>query len=160
MSIIYEALKKVEGNITDADAVVMPKPRRLKKLSKRRVYLLYVLAGCFVLFLANIAFLKFSGPRNSMVKNLPPSISGNNPQDPAQANPETKIAEAPKPQEPVLPSFVLNGLFFSGNDGYALVNNQIVREGDVVDGAEVERIIDNAVELKCQGKEIKLTYTK
>jgi len=93
-----------------------------------------------------------------------------------------KIAQAPKPQaaialqQPVvLPplsektslakeeqkapetTFVLNGIFFSDNDGYALINNQIVRENDLVDGAKVKKITANSVELNSQEKLITLS---
>ena len=54
-------------------------------------------------------------------------------------------------------NFVLNGIFFSDNDGYALVNNQIVRKNDRVDGAKVSLITANSVELDNAGQTITLT---
>ena len=54
-------------------------------------------------------------------------------------------------------NFLLNGIFFSDRDGYALVNNQIVRENDVVDGAKVTKITTNTVELDSDGKLISLS---
>ena len=40
---------------------------------------------------------------------------------------------------------VLNGIFFSQEEGYALVNNHIVKVGDKVGGALVKRIDVNEV---------------
>ena len=54
-------------------------------------------------------------------------------------------------------SFVLNGIFFSRDEGYALINNQIVKMGDTVDGATVLRIAEEEVELNSSGTSIKLT---
>ena len=53
--------------------------------------------------------------------------------------------------------FVLNGIFFSDNDSYALINNQIVRENDYVDAAKVSSITANTVELDNAGTTITLT---
>ncbi|MDP2831372.1 MAG: hypothetical protein Q8O02_03905, partial [Candidatus Omnitrophota bacterium] len=58
---------------------------------------------------------------------------------------------------PAETSFVLNGIFFSDEDGYALVNNQIVRENDYVDGAKVGLITVNTVKLDNAGQTITLS---
>jgi len=50
----------------------------------------------------------------------------------------------------------LNGIFFSGSDGYALINNQIVKAGDELAGAVVLRITLDGVELKRGDKTINL----
>ena len=60
-------------------------------------------------------------------------------------------------QKPPEAAFVLNGIFFSDNDGYALINNQIVRENESVDGAKVMKITANTVELNNQEKLITLS---
>ena len=52
--------------------------------------------------------------------------------------------------------FVLNGTFFSENQGYALINNKIVKDGDTVDGAVVKRVGLDEVELEQDGKTVKL----
>jgi hypothetical protein len=63
-------------------------------------------------------------------------------------------------QRQSLPTLILNGVFFSQDEGYALVNNQIVKEGDLVDGARVKQITLDTVELDFQGSVIKLTTSK
>lgn len=57
-----------------------------------------------------------------------------------------------------LTSFILNGLFFSAEDAYALINNQIVKEGESVDGATVKRIDEDGVELEFNGAKVELPY--
>jgi len=64
----------------------------------------------------------------------------------------------PEKQNKPVENFILNGIFYSDNDGYALVNNQIIRENDSIDGARVEKITANTVKLNNEGKIITL-YT-
>nr|MBC8436521.1 hypothetical protein [Candidatus Omnitrophota bacterium] len=55
-------------------------------------------------------------------------------------------------ETPALPaSLVLNGIFFSQDEGYyALVNNKIVKVGDDIDGAKVRHIDFDNVELESE----------
>ncbi|MBU1125578.1 MAG: hypothetical protein KKC84_06110 [Candidatus Omnitrophica bacterium] len=57
-------------------------------------------------------------------------------------------------------SLSLNGIFFSQNEGYALINNQIVKEGDTVAGVFVKTITVNGVELEDQGNPLTLLTRK
>lgn len=53
---------------------------------------------------------------------------------------------------------MLNGVFFSENEGYALINNRIVKEGDALEGVTVKRIKLDEVELEAEdGSTIKLS---
>lgn len=54
---------------------------------------------------------------------------------------------------------VLNGVFFSEGQKYALINNQIVKVGDSIIGAKVKRITLEEVELEFEGSIIKLSLT-
>jgi len=56
-------------------------------------------------------------------------------------------------------SFVLNGIFFSDNDGYALINNQIVRENGYISGTKAGFLTIDAVELNKAGQIIILPNT-
>lgn len=157
MSIIYDALKKVEAAI-HRDSLATKTDKKEHK-SKFKNYLLYVLVVCLGFFIANIFFgiLKPS----VMVKSQPLVIQ--------------KEAQLPLPalvpkEEPTLdtslsapterraaPLLVLNGVFFSENEGYALINNRIVKEGDAIDGATVLRIDLDGVECKFEDAVIKLS---
>ena len=73
------------------------------------------------------------------------------------AAPAATPSQLPEEKKPAETSFILNGIFFSDNDGYALVNNQIVRENDYVDKAKVSLITPNTVQLDNAGSTITLS---
>jgi hypothetical protein len=77
-----------------------------------------------------------------------------------QAAPPAPIANVIPPaleqKNQSLPELTLNGLFFSNNQGYVLINNQILKEGDEINGVIVKRITLDGVELDAQGSIIKL----
>ncbi|NQV38415.1 MAG: hypothetical protein HQ509_10480 [Candidatus Marinimicrobia bacterium] len=53
--------------------------------------------------------------------------------------------------------FDLNGISWLGNSGYALINESILSEGDVIGGYSVEKVAVNYVVLKQGLKTIRLT---
>lgn len=164
MSIIYDALKKIERSQDQIDSSVKINPVRNTKLTntknkisngvnkggkpRLKIYPVYVLAACLGLFLTAISF------------NL---LTRQSQQDPAPL--ETNIPNLETNAPIAIPSevekesqapLILNGVFFSEEQGYALINNQIVKEGDVVEGALVLRITLEEVELELNGSTIKL----
>ena len=58
---------------------------------------------------------------------------------------------------PAKPTLILNGVFSSGEESYALINNQIVKLGDKISGAVIKKIAPEEVLLDSDGSEIKLT---
>jgi hypothetical protein len=180
MSIINEALKKTEEYLqknATQDNPLPPKPTAPKPFL---LYILILLAGLLLgNFIFNLLSHKLQGNglasnstqvhglssfRQSQAeshkiqttqtpkKNTLPAIQTTN-SPPAAALP----SQPPEEKKPKESSFVLNGIFFSDNDGYALVNNQIVRENDYVDGAKVGLITPNTVELDNAGQTITLS---
>jgi len=153
MSIINEALKKTEQyiqkNAVKENAAVATK-------QAPRPILLYILILLVGLVLGNIIFnlLRHKAiPADTLKKTVTSQEQLNHPALPTA--PVLPIEEKKIPQ--TIPSqdkqaFVLNGIFFSDNDGYALINNQIVRENDSVDGATVQKITANSVEINQEGK--------
>lgn len=157
MSIIYDALKKVENGLNEYN-IKAPKAERDKKVKFRvhKVYLIYLLAGCTGLLIANIFF-----------KMLSPIPSGNNNVLTKKLAEETHLESTVSPPENNIEimaedenSFVLNGVFFSQDEGYALINNRIVKKGDRIDGAKVLRIDLDEVSLELAGTVIKLSGVK
>ena len=169
MSIIYDALKKVEQS-----SVKDTKPQDLGNVHSKhkfKTYLLYVLVATAGLFAVNIFFVflthsnKISGANNAgpsevslvkaqekltLSKEIPPQNKANPPaQQAASSDPPVKMSSKGL--------LILNGIFFSGDEGYALVNNHIVKEGDVVNGATVKRITVDEVEAEVDGEILKLT---
>ena len=150
MSIIYDALKKVENTLVNVSQV---RPEKNPK-PKPKSYLLVGLVVCSVLFIANI-LIKLQPPRSAKkditLEPLSKAVS------PRESAPIEDTAEAPK-ETPS--SFTLNGVYFSGGEGYALINNRIVKEGDIVDGATVVQIFLDEVELERDGSIIKLSNSQ
>ena len=150
MSIIYDALKKVEES--NLPALKEKNNKEIPALkSKIRNYLIYALFLILGLFFANIFFSYLN-------------------RKPAAAIPQNKLPEpAPLQQAKILspvvesneippkPTFILNGVFSSGNESYALIDNQIVRIGDKIKGAVLKKITSEEVTLNFAGSEIKLS---
>jgi len=153
MSIINEALKKTENSILQNEA---KKNASADKKIKAKPFLLYILILLIGIFLSNFIF-SLLGHKAKIA------------QTPEKTTPQQPLALPIFPPQPMLPqeehktppgTFVLNGIFFSNDDSYALINNQIVRENESVDGAKVVAITENTVELDNQGKSITLSSGK
>ena len=157
MSIINEALKKTEEHLQKNAAQDNPLPPA--KPARAKPFLLYTLILLAGLFLGNFIFNLLSNKiqtAHAPKKNVLPVAQTTNP--PSAATLPTQTPEKNKPTDASKEGiFVLNGIFFSDNDGYALVNNQIVRENDYVDGAKVGLITANTVELDNAGETITLS---
>ena len=52
--------------------------------------------------------------------------------------------------------FTLTGISVQGSDRYAIINGEIVQEGNSIDGAHVKEILDREVVLETRAGEIKL----
>lgn len=175
MSIIYEALKKVEKS-TAPQKTDTERSRRLKP----KIFLLYILLVCAGIFIANIFFNFLAGvskvsinspivkvQQTQTTKSQAPVLSWELP-TPESSKKEIPLPEVKKASLPVVvdtkrqsePELTLNGVFFSQEEGYALINNRIVKEGDLVEGAVVKRIALDEVELDFQGSVIKLNSNK
>lgn len=147
MSIIYDALKKVEESNS-----LGPKVANKANKHKPNIYLLYILIAVFGFLTADL----FTKP---LLRN----------QDTRMFRVLTKEASQPESNVPLpyyetakeaKPSFILNGVFFSQEEGYALINNRIVKNGDLIDGAIVKGITSDEVELDSRGSTIKLSTNK
>ncbi len=156
MSIINEALKKAEQSLHNNSAKeTLP----TAALHPAKPYILYILILVAGLFLSNFIFTLLSQTKTTAAQKRVPATpirpgAALKIAEPAVKTPAKEIVlEENKVPETV---FILNGIFFSDNDGYALVNNQIVRENDLVDGARIKTITANSVELDNAGKIITL----
>ncbi|MDD5130842.1 MAG: hypothetical protein PHS66_07360 [Candidatus Omnitrophica bacterium] len=153
MSIINEALKKTEEKLQKQSVKNTPSPDKPSKVNPFLLYALILSAG---LLAGNFIFNLI----NHKIRNSQPLPKETTP----AASPAVKIPppilspeQTPKEEKPTEVSFILNGIVYSDNDGYALINNQIVRENDYVDGAKVNLINTNTVELDNAGQVITLT---
>ena len=162
MSIIYEALKKAE-KIISADTLRNP-DKSLK--SKLKSLLPYLLVISILLFTANTLFIFLTWPKNK--KTLPAPLVDKHEEQPrhieASVANETLASQASSPdtikeEAKLPPRLVLSGVFYTQDEeGYALINNQIVRIGDVIEGAKLMRINPpDEVELETPQEKIKLS---
>ena len=176
MSIIYDALKKVEKNVeapSNLNAAVRPEGKNRFSL---KTGFLFVLVAFIGLFAANFLFDFFAKQAHRTPKTYPQPAAAlpvrkieaaaqTTVSVPASASPRVATPEpAPLSDKEQLqaesPSLTLNGVFFSDDGGYALINNQIVKEGDAVEGLKVVRITAAGVELDKNGSVIKLSTPK
>lgn len=169
MSIIYDALKKVEeSSIKEIKPQVDASERNRRGL---KTYLLYGLAACVGLFAVNVLFTFLSRPKQIVkVDRIDPAQVPKVPAPPA-VQPRVPIQNQAPVQQPAQQTtpraspvkmsskglLILNGIFFSENEGYALINNHIVKEGDTVNSAIVKRIGVDDVELEVDGENVSLT---
>lgn len=153
MSIIYDALQKAQKRINLDSKVNKSRPK---------LFLAYVLVAGLGFFIANFFFGFLAKPINTHDNIVAKTQTIPEAPMPEVALPkETKVTpvtdQTPKES---LPSLVLNGVFFSQDKGYALINNQIVKEGDMIGGSEVVRITLDEVELETAGSTFKLSNKK
>jgi len=156
MSIIYDALKKVEPGLKVEN----------KKIANTKPIFIYVGIVVIGLLVAQVLF-KFFTPASAPAAKLKVNVTAlkaiaqqQSQQLLPQAQPQqTQPQPLPQLQEQpaVMPSLVLNGIFFTGNDGYCLINNQILKAGDEIEGVVVEKINEQEVELSNRGTTIKLS---
>ncbi len=164
MSIIYDALKKVETSQANDSKTKIDKGFK----SKPKIYLVFALMVCLGLFVANI-FYEWLIPKpllnttDIVTGGQPPAdkkqtVSSSQPStEPAALQTSASVETKIETQKESPPSFTLNGVFFSGAEGYALINNRIVKKGDKIDGATVVQVLLDEVDLDFGGSIIKLS---
>jgi len=77
------------------------------------------------------------------------------PPAPSPAFPPDALSE--KKTKPAGENYSLTGIYFSTTDSCALINNQIVQEGETIDGALVVKIGEEDVLLRRDDRDINLT---
>jgi len=170
MSIIYDALKKVESKFKEFNKTGANSNSSEKKKVPVKVYLLFLLLIVIGFVSTKMFFNILAAPPQKNTQQIlsskintagaPAKIQEQkNPNFQPQAAPSMENrAQAPTTREsPSSPSLVLNGIFFSEDEGYALINNKILREGDTIEGVTVEKIDLDEVELKSGDSTIKLS---
>ncbi len=159
MSIIHEALKKVEAS-NNRQAKPLPKADKRNNL---KTYALYLIMAALGFVCANLIFSFFTKPLHkvySATAKQKTSLARPvlvNPATAPRASLPAASRESPGLKKEALPSLVLEGVFFSGEEGYALINNKIVKEGEKIMGVTVVRITLEGVELKSKDSITKLS---
>ena len=155
MSIIYDALKKVEKttdkNSSDKEELIT------KGTGKPKPILIYILVILIGLFAGNMIFGLLTRPKVKPAipsPALPIVTPVNKILAPVQEEKPLPSPE-PIPQIPE-PTLTLNGVFFQQDKGYALINNRILTVEDTIQGAKVEEISLEKVVMEFEGRKITL----
>ncbi|MFZ5800003.1 MAG: hypothetical protein ACOY3D_01315 [Candidatus Omnitrophota bacterium] len=145
MSIIYEALKKIKPVFPDTKAAQKEKSLLLY-LATAAIFMGFLVSGLAIFLL----FSSLAKPVQVIQKDFLPSTP---------AAPQVNAPPQPSAVNPVLPNIVipqkpraaatldLKGIMDSAGERIALINNEILKEGDYINGARVIRITKNSVEL-------------
>jgi len=156
LSIIYDALKKIEKSVNKSPNVEKESPAEEVKIKRNYrpalIYILLILIGLFciggVLYLLTRPKIK---PPSSPTPALTVQTVGAPTSDTAlDTIPEEKPAFIPDP------TLILNGVYFQGNEGYALINNRILKIEDMIQGATLKEISLEKVTLEFEGRVITL----
>ncbi|MFC1658317.1 hypothetical protein ACFL1D_02900 [Candidatus Omnitrophota bacterium] len=163
MSIIYDALKKVEKKPEDTKSPPQknePKPRKLLRI----FYILFALAifSLLSLFVDRPSEMKPLIERSLMEKSsrgsFPPSI----PPLPQKRIPATLTylpqAGRQKPSSLKLPTLYLSGIFASEGEYLALINDRVVGVGDSIENAKIDKIDSDGVNIKFGGSFYRIEY--
>jgi hypothetical protein len=149
MSIIYDALKKVENtNLKDFESP--------KKEIKKRKTTLFLYAGLVIVgFLAANIIFKIINNQTSKDALDGSFLAGHKPE---------VILPAPALQTPaaLTPSssrLVLGGILYDETQPYAIINDKVVKVGDSLPGAKLIQIFSDRVELESEdGERINLRF--
>lgn len=139
-----------------------------EKVNHSKEYASYFFAAVAGIIVANLLFAVCTPPKpvHSTSPFLPrPSLPTPSPRIVKTAplavlNPRVILPAVEKLSLPMPPQLVLNGIFSSGDQSYALINNRIVKPGESVAGARVKSISFTTVELEFGSQKITLSNGK
>lgn len=135
MSIINEALKKIEPE---------GKIETISHSKKRKGWTVFIFLSLgLILILTSFTLLK---KQPSLVSEKDKSLS--------LPSPSLNSSEDRLP-----PSLILKGIAHFGEENWAIIDDQIIRQGQFIKGAKVEEIFSDHVELTFEGKRFTLQIT-
>jgi hypothetical protein len=143
MSIIYEALKKTQDKLKFATTL---NPREKLKLKLYIVFIFAALLGCSY---ALTTLFYSPAPLSSNQNKKQIAGSASEQKQPVQFS-------SSRPAKTSSERFILNGVVNMDNEKVALINDEMVRKGEFIDGAYVINILDNKVYLDLGGKPVVL----
>lgn len=148
MSIIYDALQKTQHNRANKrDKYFQETGRRIDLLD---IALLVIIAALVVVIVTGyypklVTKKYISRPLvHPMVRVVPPAVKR---VVPIVQQPVIHVSVPIKTEMAYQGKLVLNGVFLSGQEKLALINNQSFRLGDTVDGMKIINIDMNSIKL-------------
>jgi hypothetical protein len=185
MSIIFEALKKVEGTkdeqssplphlaftVDPGESPTITTPARSRRGLLWGLISVALLSSLFALYKTNRPNVtepaRVSPPPQAapqappVVKTLhlaPMEIKPFAATLAYIAPPDTGTSQAPPAEDITLPDLRLKGLTHTNRRSWAFINDKMIKVGDSIEGAEVVAIQDDRVNLIYKGVEFTLTY--
>ena len=147
MSIIFDALNKVQNktkvNIPNNAPIKKLAPKKNKKLFMT-IFTLSILLGILIISIT------YQSPLKDIPKKETPEIVTNDRQIESRLEENKNTYDTRNDQ--ANEEFYLSGIFFTDNHAMAIINDDIVAIGDLVGGAKVTEIEDDAVELEREGE--------
>jgi type II secretory pathway component PulC len=135
MSIINEALKKIEPE---------GKIETISHSKKRKGWTVFIFLSLgLILILTSLTLLKKQ-----------PSLLPEKDKSGSLPSPSLNSSEDRLP-----PSLILKGIAHFGEENWAIIDEQIIRQGQFIKGAKVEEIFSDRVELTFEGKRFTLQIT-
>ncbi|MBF0489778.1 MAG: hypothetical protein HQL15_04065 [Candidatus Omnitrophica bacterium] len=167
MSIIHDALKKVQKSMQDntspatplpsqEDVVeVLPSSSRTATRNPTSLWLLVVIALMMATLLGGYYFLKNQKTNDQLPIKLPINLPLKVAQKPPIPNVQTAIPSVPSSTTPQTtstptetPTFTIQGIMSNNNHNVALINNNIYEEGSVINGQKIVKIALDAITLQ------------
>lgn len=143
MSIIYDALNKVQNKTKDSTPVKNQTPKKNKRL-----FMIVFAIG--LVLTALIMLIKDHYPLEKVSKVITQNMQ---PKNRLGENTDRHNLENVHRDE----EFYLSGIFFTDSHGTAIINDDIVTIGDLVGKAKVTEIGDDSVELEQEGEKFTLS---
>ncbi|MFH1655519.1 MAG: hypothetical protein ABH954_02785 [Candidatus Omnitrophota bacterium] len=143
MSIIYDALKKTQVKLK------LPSEEAKRNRYILKLYIVFifiVLIGCS--FVLTTLFNTPISPSTDLIKELKTTSS-----EGQKTSDQSSWFKAPLGKGP---KFVLSGIVTMDNEKTALINDQMVKKGEYIEGAYIINIVDDKVYLDLGGKAVVL----
>ena len=147
MSIIYDALKKLEKKRPPSDQLQDGQPDVAAKARKLRPIIIAVAA---VLIVTAVAFLSIKG------LNGKKGIFSKNKKTLPHKQVPLEVSEAQKGQLSGK-KFVLSGIIYSREKSLAIINEKTLAIGETIEGATVSNITEKVVTITFDGEKASLT---
>lgn len=164
MSIIQEALKKAERKKWAGEAGPPQTDTAPKKMPFRIMPFFLMIFIAVTIFAALQFYLEAGSKSKKMTKvgadTAPHQEIIYKPVEDKKAGPDEPPTSLLTHLESPKPNFILNGIMYLRDVPQAIINNSLVREGDVVSSATVVKINKNSVVLNLNGIEIQLILKK
>jgi hypothetical protein len=164
MSIIYDALKRIEKKTKDTEYGFDSRKRDTRKSRRLGCILLILLILCLVALFVDKSstkkyFIKSTlTDKHTMYPKVSRITMTGKEKTPAKVVPLSAPKAEPPTTDKKLPLFYLNGIFFSDGEYLALINDQLVQTGGFIEGAQVQKIDSEGVDIKFGESSFRLSY--